>query len=115
LLPHVKAGRLRALAVASDTHSPLLQQLPTLIQSGLPGFTAETWTGVLAPHATPAAIIGRLHSEIVNMVANAEVREKLLTQGAQPVGNKPDEFRAFIAAELAKWSKVIKAMGIKEE
>ena len=115
LLPHVKAGRLRALAVASDTHSPLLQQLPTLIQSGLPGFTAETWTGVLAPHATPAAIIGRLHSEIVNMVANAEVREKLLTQGAQPVGNKPDEFRAFIAAELAKWSKVIKAIGIKEE
>ena len=115
LMPHVKTGRLRGLAVASASRTPLLPQLPTVIEAGVPGFTAETWTGVLAPRATPAAIVTRLHQEIVKMVRDAEVKERLLGLGAEPIGNRPEEFRSYMGHEITKWTKVIKAVGIKEE
>lgn len=115
LMPHVKAGRLRGLAVASATRSSLLPQLPTVIESGIPGFTADTWTGVLAPRGTPAAIVTRLHGEVVKMLRDADMKERLLGLGAEPIGNKPEEFRAHIRDEINKWTKVIRTVGIKEE
>ena len=115
LLPHVKAGRLRGVAVASSQRSTLLPALPTMIESGVAGFTAATWTGVLAPRGTPTTIVSRLHGEIVNMLADSGTRERLAALGAEPVGNTPEAFRVYIRDELTKWVKVIKAVGIKEE
>ncbi len=115
LMPHVKAGRLRGLAVASATRSSLLPQLPTVIESGIPGFTADTWTGVLAPRGTPATIVMRLHGEVVKMLRDTDMKERLLGLGAEPIGNKPEEFRAYIRDEINKWTKVIRTVGIKEE
>lgn len=115
LMPHVKAGRLRGLAVASERRSSLLPQLPTVIESGIPGFTADTWTGVLAPKGTPQAIVNRLHAEVVKMVKDTDMKERLLGLGAEPVGNTPEQFRTLIRDEIAKWTKVIKTVGIKEE
>lgn len=115
LMPHVKAGRLRGLAVASVARSPLLPQLPTVTEAGVPGFTAETWTGVLAPRGTPAPIVARLHQEVVKMVRDPELKDRLLALGAEPIGNRPEEFRSYMGQEIAKWTKVIKAVGIKEE
>jgi len=115
LMPHVKAGRLRGIAVASAHRSALLPALPTLIDSGVPGFTAATWTGVLAPRGTPVAIVSRLHGEVVRMLTENGTRERLAGLGADPVGNTPEEFRVYIRDELTKWVKVIKAAGIKEE
>ncbi len=115
LMPQVKAGRLRALAVASATRSTLFPQLPTVIESGIPGFTADTWTGVLAPRGTPAAIVARLHGEVVKMVRDPEMKERLFSLGAEPIGNQPEEFRAYIRDEISKWTRVIKTVGIKEE
>ena len=115
LMPHVKAGRLRGLAVASERRSSLLSQLPTVIESGIPGFTADTWTGVLAPKGTPQAIVNRLHAEVVKMVKDTDMKERLLGLGAEPVGNTPEQFRTLIRDEITKWTKVIKTVGIKEE
>ncbi len=115
LMPHVKSGRLRGLAVASATRSSLFPQLPTVIESGIPGFTANTWTGVLAPRGTPPAIVTRLHGEVVKMVRDPEMKERLSALGAEPIGNQPEEFRAYIRNEIGKWTRVIKTVGIKEE
>jgi tripartite-type tricarboxylate transporter receptor subunit TctC len=115
LMPHVKSEKLRGIAVAAASRTPLLPQLPTVSESGVPGFTAETWTGVLAPRATPAAIVNRLHQDIVGMVRQPDVKERLLGLGAEPIGNRPEEFQRYIAQEISKWTKVIKAVGIKEE
>ena len=115
LMPHVKAGRLRGLAVASERRSSLLPQLPTVIESGIPGFTADTWTGVLAPRGTPQAIVKRLHAEVVKMVKDTDMKERLLGLGADPVGNTPEQFRTLIRNEINKWTRVIRTVGIKEE
>jgi tripartite-type tricarboxylate transporter receptor subunit TctC len=115
LMPHVKAGRLRGLAVASERRSSLLPQLPTVIESGIPGFTADTWTGVLAPKGTPPAIVNRLHAEVVKMVKDTDMKERLLGLGADPVGNTPEQFRTLIQNEINKWTRVIRTVGIKEE
>ena len=115
LMPHVKAGRLRGLAVASERRSSLLPQLPTVIESGIPGFTADTWTGVLAPRGTPPAIVNRLHAEVVKMVKDTDMKERLLGLGADPVGNTPEQFRTLIQNEINKWTRVIRTVGIKEE
>ena len=115
LMPHVKAGRLRGLAVASERRSSLLPQLPTVIESGIPGFTADTWTGVLAPRGTPQAIVNRLHAEVVKMVKDTDMKERLLGLGADPVGNTPEQFRTLIRNEINKWTRVIRTVGIKEE
>lgn len=115
LMPHVKAGRLRGLAVASAERSVLLPNLPTMIESGVPGFTAAVWSSLMAPGATPPEIVARLHAETVKMLNDPGMREKLLALGLELVGSTPREFRAYLNEELAKWGKVITALGIKEE
>ena len=111
--PHVKAGRLRGLAVTGRARSPALPEVPTMIESGLANFESTTWFGILAPAGTPAAIVSRLNSEINNLLRQPEVRAQVGRLGADPAGNTPEEFAAHIKAEIAKWAKVIKAAKIE--
>jgi len=112
-LPQIKAGKLRALGVTSATRSPALPDTPTIAESGLPGFEASSWFGVLAPAGTPPAIIARLNAEIGAWLASAEAKEKMLALGANIGGGSPEDFARHIAAETAKWQKVVKASGAK--
>jgi len=114
-LPHVKDGRLRALAVASLKRSPAMPELPTLDEAGLPGFEANTWHGVMVPAGTPGAIISTLHREIVAILHRPDVIERLSSQGAEPVGSTPEEFAAYIKSETIKWAKVVRESGAKAE
>jgi tripartite-type tricarboxylate transporter receptor subunit TctC len=109
----LKAGKLRALAVASKTRSQLVPDVPTMAESGYPDIMGEVWTGFLAPAGTPKDILASLHREIVKALALPDVNEKLSALGFALVGNTPDEFSGQIKAELAKWSKVVREAGIK--
>lgn len=112
VMPHVKAGKLRALAVASPTRSPSLPELPTLVESGLPDIKADAWIGFIAPAKTPAAVMKTLHDQIVQVLAEPEIREKLRTQYMDPVGNSPEEFRKLLASDVARWKPVIEQNSI---
>jgi tripartite-type tricarboxylate transporter receptor subunit TctC len=112
-LPQVKSERLRALAVTSAKRTPLLPELPTVAESGVRGYEAASWYGLLAPAGTPTAITGRLHQEVVQIVHLPEMKDRFHEQGLEPVGNTPAEFTKFLHAEIAKWRKVIAAAGAK--
>lgn len=114
-MPHVKAGKLRALAIGDSKRSPLLPDLPTIAESGLPGYQALQWMGLVAPAKTPRVIIDRVNREVVRIVRSAEVRERLLKIGNEPVGSAAAQFGAFIKAEIAKWAKIAKEAGIKPD
>ena len=115
VLPHAKAGKLRVLAVGSTKRSPALPDVPTAAESGLPGYVANAWYGLLAPAGTPTAIITKLHEEIVKILQTPDMRDRLAQQGADPVGSSPDQFGSFIQSEMAKWAKVVKDAGITAE
>jgi tripartite-type tricarboxylate transporter receptor subunit TctC len=114
-MPFVKSGKLRPLAVTSEQRSATLPDLPTIAESGLPGYSAITWYGLLAPKGTPREIVQRLNREINEILRLPAVREQLLAQGFEPVGNSPAEFTAFISSEIIKWGRVVKASGIAPE
>ncbi|HKW36981.1 MAG TPA: tripartite tricarboxylate transporter substrate binding protein [Burkholderiales bacterium] len=114
-LPHIKSGKLRALAVTSRKRSAALPEIPTVAEAGLPGYDSTQWYGVLAPAGTRHEIVTRLHDEIVRALRDPEVGKRLAADGAEPVGSGPDEFAAFIRLESEKWAKVAKAAGIKPE
>jgi len=114
-LPHVKSGRLRALGVTSAKRSAGVPDVPTIAQAGVPGYEAIQWYGLLAPAGTPREIVTKLHGEIVKILAAPDTREKLSSDGAEPVGSTPEQFAAFIRAETDKWGKVVKAAGIQPE
>jgi len=113
--PHLKSGRLRALAVTSAQPSPLAPGLPTVAASGLPGYESIQIYGVFAPGRTSSAIVKRLHDEIVRVLGRADVKEKFLAAGVEPVGSTPQQLAATIRSEIARMSKVIKDAGIREE
>ncbi len=113
--PHIKANRLRALGVTGTKRASGAEDIPTIVEAGVPGYEAVQWYGVLAPAGTPRDIISKLHAQIVRALQSADVRQRLLTDGAEPVGSSPEEFAAFIRAETAKWAKVVKASGIAQE
>jgi tripartite-type tricarboxylate transporter receptor subunit TctC len=115
ILPHVQAGRLRGLAVTGARRSPAMPELPTMIESGYPGFEAGSWYGLYAPAGTPPEIVAKLHAELTKALAKPEMRKQLSAQGAEPIGNSPQEFAAFIRAEIDKWAKVIRASGAKKD
>jgi tripartite-type tricarboxylate transporter receptor subunit TctC len=114
-MPHVQTRRLRALGVTSAKRASGLPDIPTIAESGLPGYEASAWYGLLAPANTPPAIIAKLQSEIHAALRVPDVVDKLAAQGLEPAANTPDEFTRFIGVELAKWSKVIAAAGVKLE
>jgi tripartite-type tricarboxylate transporter receptor subunit TctC len=115
VLPQVKAGKLKALAVATAKRSPLAPNVPTMDESGVPGFTGGTWFGVLAPARTPAAIVDRLSREISAVLRAPDVAQTFNDRGIEPVGNTPAEFRAFIESETKRWLKVAQDAGVKPE
>lgn len=115
VMPHVKAGRLRPLAVTGAKRSPAVPDVPTIAESGFPGFSATAWYGVLAPAKTPKAVVNRLHDEIVHALALPDVKQRLESVGFELVGGTPDQFAAYIKTELKKWDKVVKASGAKPE
>lgn len=114
-LPHIQAGKLKALAVTTPQRWALLPQLPTLSESGLPGFDVTQWSGLVAPAGTPQAIIDKLSGEVVRILKMPDVHTQIVALGFTPVGNTPSEFSAHIKAEIAKWAKVIKAAGIRAD
>lgn len=111
--PHMQAGRLRGLAVASKSRQAVMPDVPTVSESGWPGFESTSWFGVLAPAGTPPAIVARLHKEITGQLRRPEVREQITRTGANVVGDTPEEFSAYIKSEIVKWAKVVKAANIK--
>ena len=114
-MPHVKSGKLVAIAVTSAKRSPALPELPTIAESGVPGYEASTWYGLLAPAHTPGPVVARLHDATVKVLSEASLREKLADQGFEPIGDTPEEFAAYIKSEIGKWGKVIRDAGIKAE
>jgi len=114
-LPHVKSGRLRAIATSGDTRLSALPELPTAIESGLRGFVVNIWYGLLAPAATPRAIVDKLAAEIARVLAMPDIRESLLSQGMEPFISTPDQFTALIKADLATFTRIIKGANIKLE
>ena len=112
-LAQIKAGKLRAVAVTSLKRAPALPDVPTISESGLPGFEASSWFGVLAPAGTPAPIVARLNAEVNKWLQSPEGKEQLLAQGAEVAGGSPEQFVAHIRAETDKWAKVVKASGAK--
>jgi tripartite-type tricarboxylate transporter receptor subunit TctC len=111
-LPHVKAGRIKAIAVSTAKRSIALPDLPTISEAGVIGYEASSWTGVMAPVGVPPAIIKKLQNDVTEAVNSPTVREKILADGAEPVGSSPEEFGRMIRTELEKWSKVIKAANV---
>ena len=110
---HAKAGRLRMLAVTTPKRSSAYPDLPTLAESGFPGFDTSLWFGLIAPAATPKPVIGKLHDDVIEMLKLPDVKERIASQGADIVGDTPSEFAAFITAESAKYAKIIKQAGVK--
>jgi len=115
VIQYARDGRLRPIAVTSARRSPAAPDIPTVAESGVPGFEVTAWYGVSAPAKTPRPIIERLNAEIVRALNAPDLRERLTLQGADPVGNSPEQYTAFVENEIAKWAKVIQAAGIKGE
>jgi tripartite-type tricarboxylate transporter receptor subunit TctC len=114
-MPHVKSGKIRALAVTTARRSPAVPELPTVAESGVPGFDISTWYGVWAPPATPKDIVDKIAAEMARALKQPAVRERLAALGAEAVGNTPEEFAAYCRTELAKWSKIVRESGAKAD
>ena len=112
-LPHVKAGKLRAIAVSTLKRSPVAPDIPTVAESGLPGFEVSVWFSVMAPANTSKEIVDRLHRVLVKALQSADVRERLATQGAEPIGNTPEQFTDQMKRDIVKWAKVVRDANIK--
>jgi len=114
-LPHVKSGRLRALGVSGPLRSPVLPEVPTVAESGLPGYEAMQWYGVLLPAKVPKPIVALLHREITSVMQIPVVRARLTEEGGDIAGGTPEQFAAYIAVETEKWAKVVRSANIRAE
>ncbi len=114
-LPQIRAGKLKALAVCSEHRASALPDLPTMMDSGLPGYKAESWLGIMVPAGTPAPIIERLHDVVNVLLADAQVRSTLVERGFEPAGSTPAQFAARIQMETAMWAKVVKAAAVETQ
>lgn len=112
--PHVKSGKLRALAVAGDRRTPALPDVPTIAESGYPDYEANSWNGIVAPAGTPRAIVDKLNAAIGKVLRTSEVRNYMVGDGAEPAPGTPEQFASLIRADYAKWARVIKAAGLKD-
>jgi tripartite-type tricarboxylate transporter receptor subunit TctC len=114
-MPHVKSGKLRALGMTSAKRSRAAPDLPTIAEQGLPGYESSLWYALVAPAATPSAIIKRVHADTVKILKSPEMAEQLMSQGAEPVGNSPQELSRFIKAEIDRWTRVITQANIRAD
>ncbi len=115
LVPQVKGGKLRPLVLASSRRHPLLPEVPTTAETGMPGVLADNWYGVVVPVKTPAAVVARLNQSLVKALQEPAVRTRLADQGAEATGGTPEQFAEFIRAEAARWGRVVRAAGLKPE
>jgi tripartite-type tricarboxylate transporter receptor subunit TctC len=115
LMPHAQSGKLRAIAVATATRSPNAPDLPTIAESGLAGFEATAWQGLVGPAGLRPDVVQRLNEAFNKVMAMPAVRDKLLAGGLAPVGGTPEQFARFIGSEIAKWTKIAKDVGAKAE
>lgn len=115
VLPHVRSGRLRALAVTGDRRFPGLESIPTMAEAGATGYSFSGWAGLFAPAGTPREVVGRIAEESARVLRAPGIRDKLLAQGGDPVGSTPDEFAAFFRNELARWGRLVEQARIKPE
>jgi tripartite-type tricarboxylate transporter receptor subunit TctC len=113
VLPHIKAGKLKGIAIATRQRSPVMPNLPTIAESGVAGYEASIWNGVLAPAGTPKPIVGRLNAAMVKIMEATDVKERITAMGASPLTSTPEQFSAFIASEIGKWGKAIKDSGAR--
>jgi tripartite-type tricarboxylate transporter receptor subunit TctC len=113
ILPHIRSGTLKPIALGTTVRAPTAPDVPTTVELGMPELRIENWYGMIAPAATPSAIVAALNKITTTALADPAVKEKLADQGLTTVGDTPDQFRAFIASETAKWAKVIKDAGIE--
>jgi tripartite-type tricarboxylate transporter receptor subunit TctC len=111
VVPHVKSGKLKALAVTSAKRSSALPDVPTMAEAGLPGYESTAWFGILAPVGTPEPILAKLHAELTAVLKDPATMEWMKTQGFDPVGDSPAQFASYIRKETDKWAKVVKASG----
>jgi tripartite-type tricarboxylate transporter receptor subunit TctC len=110
-MPFVKAGKLRAIAVTSARRSKMLPEVPTVSETGLPGFEVSSWFGLFGPAGLPKDIVAKVNADVANAVVAADTKERLAALGAEPMNRSPEEFGRFVREEIAKWSKVVKASG----
>ena len=115
VLPHVQSGRLPAIAVSTRERFPSLPAVPTVAESGIKGFDGGSWQGIVMPTGSPREAVNRANQDLTKMLRSPETRERILAMGGIPLANTPEEFTAFVTAEIAKWAKVVKAAGIKPE
>ncbi len=115
VLPHVKSGALRALAITSAKRSASVPDIPTMAEAGVAGFEITAWFGVMAPAATPQAVIQKLSADLQRVVAMPDIRDRILADASEPVGNRPEEYAAFIGSEIVKWRAVIKQANMKPD
>jgi tripartite-type tricarboxylate transporter receptor subunit TctC len=115
VLQQVRAGKLRGLAVTGARRFPAAQEFPTMIEAGVAGFEVSGWSGMFAPAGAPREVVSRLAAEIGKILRAPELKERFFVQGAEPVGNTPEEFAAFVNSEIAKWKKVVEASGMQAD
>ena len=114
-LPPVKAGRLRGIAVSGAKRAPAIRELPTVSEAGVPGYVTTTWHGWLAPAGTPASLVQRLSGEIAKVVKSPDIAERMASDGGEPVGSSPEQFRQHLTNEIARWKKVVRDTGLRVE
>ena len=113
VVPHIKSGKLRAIAVTSARRALALPDLPTIAEAGVPGYEVTSWNGMLAPAGTPADVIARLNTEFNKIIATPAMRQKMIDNGYEPMGGPPEKFGAKIHSEILKWAPVVKAAGVR--
>jgi tripartite-type tricarboxylate transporter receptor subunit TctC len=113
VLPQVQAGRLKALAVTSSSRTPAAPELPTIAEAALPGYSVTNWIGIFAPAGTPRDVVQKLNSEIIRTMQAPDIQKRLVNEGAKFTAMTPEQYGAFVKAEMAKWAKVVKEAGIR--
>jgi tripartite-type tricarboxylate transporter receptor subunit TctC len=113
--PHIRSGRLRSLGIGTKARSPLFPEMPTVAESGVPGYEANNWNGIVVPSGTPGAIVNLLQTAVADVLKEPVIAERMAKSALDPIGDTPAEFARYLRAEAQKWGKLVKSAGIKAE